>query len=200
VPATDLCTDYRLRSERWGTSPLVYYVNANAAIPPLGFAQDVRDAFDAWELEAKSAAVESAYPGDRSGIDFTYAGDLAGVPATRDGRNTVTFEPYNGGAGYVDLYTRSRSLVEFDVHINASGFTWMTDLTCPTHDCGQFDVQNVVTHEVGHIVGLYHVNEEPQRLLTMRGGSVTGSYVDEIAKRDLGAGDVLGLRAAYPLR
>ena len=84
----------------------------------------------------------------------------------------MTFEPFNGGAAYADI------------HLNASGFSWMTDLTCPTHDCGAYDVQNVVTHEVGHVVGLYHVNEEAQRLL---------------AKRDLGAGDVLGLRRAYPL-
>lgn len=198
LPPTDLCTAYQLRAERWGTLPLTYYVNANGAVPPLGFAQDVQDAFDAWENEVKSSGVEAAYPGDRSRIDFTYAGERVGMPAVRDGVNTVTFESYNGGAGYVDLYTRSRKLVEFDVHLNASGFTWMTDLTCPTHDCGQYDVQNVVTHEAGHVVGLYHVNEESQRLLTMRGGSVTGSYVNEIAKRDLGAGDVLGLRAAYP--
>ena len=199
LPPSDLCTSYSLRAERWGQLPLTYYVNASTAIPPLGFAQDVQDAFDAWENEVKSPAVEAAYPGDRSRIDFTYAGELAGAPTGRDGINTVTFHPFSGGAGYVSLYTRSKVLVEFDMHLNANGFSWMTDLTCPAHDCGAFDVQNVVTHEVGHVVGLYHVNDESQRLLTMHGGSATGSYADETAKRDLGAGDVLGLRKAYPL-
>ena len=199
LPPSDLCTSYVLRSERWAQVPLVYYVNTNGALAPLGFAEDVRDAMDAWENEVKSPEVEAAYPGDRSSIDFSYAGGLAGAPAVKDGINTVTFEAFNGAAGYADIYTRSRKLVEFDIHLNASGFSWMTDLTCPTHDCGSYDVQNVVTHEAGHVVGLYHVNEESQRLLTMRGGSATGSFVNEISKRDLGAGDILGLRKAYPL-
>lgn len=198
LPATDLCTAYVLRSERWSQLPLPYYVNSRSAVAPLGFAQDVQDSFDAWENEVKSPAVEAAYPGDRSRIDFTFAGETVGRPAVRDGVNTVTFEPYSGGAGYADIYTRSRALVEFDIHVNASGFTWMTDLTCPTHDCGAYDVQNVVTHEIGHVVGLYHVNDESQRQLTMAGASVSGSYVNETAKRDLGAGDLLGLRKAYP--
>lgn len=198
LPPTDLCTAYVLRSERWAQLPLVYYVNTNGAFAPLGFSDDVRDAMDAWENEVKSPGVEAAYPGDHSSIDFSYAGDLAGLAAVRDGINTVTYEPFNGGAGYAEIYARARKLVEFDIHLNASGFSWMTDLTCPTHDCGSYDVQNVVTHEVGHVVGLYHVNDESQRLLTMRGGSVNGSYVNEISKRDLGAGDVLGLRKAYP--
>jgi hypothetical protein len=199
VPATDLCTDFVVRTERWRQLPLTYYVNTNTAIPPLGFAQDVQDAFDAWEQEAKSPAVEAAYPGDRSQMDFTYAGELTGVPAARDGINTVTFAaPHNGSAGSVAIYARSRALVEFDMQLNA-GFTWMTDLTCPTHDCGHHDVQNVVTHEVGHVVGLYHVGQEAHRRLTMYGNSAEGSFINEISKRDLGAGDVLGLRKAYPL-
>ena len=199
LPPTDLCTDFVVRAERWKQLPLSYYVVTNGAIPPAGFAQDVQDAFDAWEHEVKSPAVEAAYPGDRSGIDFAYAGELMGVPAAKDGVNTVTFAPpHNGSAGSVAIYARSRTLVEFDMQLNA-GVTWMTDLTCPTHDCGHHDVQNVVTHEVGHVVGLYHVGQEVHRLLTMHGNSADGSFINEIAKRDLGAGDVLGLRKAYPL-
>lgn len=198
LPPTDLCTAHVVRSERWAELPLTYYVNASAALPPIGFAQDVQDAFDAWENEVKSPAVEAAYPGDHSRIDFTYGGELPGVGSARDGINTVTFRPHTGSAGSVSIYARSRRLIEFDMQINAS-YSWMTDLTCPTLDCGAHDVQNVVTHEVGHVVGLYHVSDASERLLTMHGASAGDSFVNETAKRDLGAGDVLGLRKAYPL-
>jgi hypothetical protein len=71
---------------------------------------------------------------------------------------------------------------------------WGTDVTCPLHACGLFDLQNVATHEVGHTAALFHVSAEADAALTM----YPGAGRDEVRKRDLGAGDVLGLRAAYP--
>src|SRR5687768_13276096 len=61
LPPTDMCSQYVLRADRWKQLPLSYYVNTSAAIAPLGFAQDVQDAFDAWEHELKSPAVEAAH-------------------------------------------------------------------------------------------------------------------------------------------
>ena len=197
LPATDLCTSYSFRGRVWRASPVRYYVN-DAGAPP-GFAADVQDAFATWENELKSPAVEAAYPGDRSTLDFSYEGVTSVSEARRDGISTVSFRPAGDGIAGTSVYTSGGKIVEFDIVLN-SGRAWATDLTCPAHDCGALDVQNVTTHEVGHTIDLYHVTAAGDALLTMHSAPADGStsYANETAKRDLGAGDVLGLRRAYP--
>ena len=197
LPASDLCTDHVFRGRRWG-GPVTYFIAAAGL--PLGAEQDIQDAFDAWENEHKSAAVEAAYPGDRSTIDFVYGG-LTNRGAARDGVNVVVFTPSGGSAG-VTLSTKGSRIVEFDMTFNAN-WNWSTDVTCPTHSCGTVDLQNVATHEVGHVLDLYHVSAEADAALTMYPypadpAARPADWRNEISKRDLGAGDVLGLRAAYP--
>ena len=198
LPPTDLCTDYSYRGRRWGSLPVRYFVNETAA--PAGAGLDVQDAFSTWENELKSPQVEAAYPGDGSGISFSYAGPTMLTAPQRDGINTVIFRPSSGAPGAATIYTRGSEIVEFDITLNSSR-QWQTDLTCPSHACGALDVQNVATHEIGHVLDLYHVTSEADALLTMYGGAADGSsFNNETAKRDLGAGDVLGLRRAYPIR
>ena len=198
LPATDACTDHVFRGRRWA-GPIPYYVNLAGA--PAGFEQDVIDAFATWENEVKSASVESAYPGDGSSLDFVYMGPTTATGA-RDGRNVVYLSPTNGTAA-VSLTTKGSRITEFDMVMNRS-WAWSTDLTCPTHDCGTVDVQNVVTHEVGHVIDLYHVTAEADSLLTMYpqpadpSKRASNDWRDEVAKRDLGAGEVLAVRTAYP--
>ncbi|MBI4729650.1 MAG: hypothetical protein HY775_09160 [Acidobacteria bacterium] len=59
------------------------------------------------------------------------------------------------------------------------------------------DVQAVVTHELGHWLGLQDLGADPARELTMYGEVGTPG---ERKQSTLGLGDVLGLRAAYPCR
>jgi len=195
LPATDLCTDYLTRGNRWAAMPVAYSVNDLRA--PAGAALDIQDAFGAWQNEVKSPQVEAAYPGDRSAVAFTYDGLTTSTAPAQDGVNTVIFQPSQRGVAGASVRTKRGRILEFDISLN-SNVAWQTDVTCPAHNCGGFDVQNVVTHEVGHVLDLYHVSDEADRMLTMYGDSVAGSFANETAKRDLGAGDVLGMRALYP--
>lgn len=63
---------------------------------------------------------------------------------------------------------------------------------CVAPDCalGRYDVQNTLTHEVGHLLGLDHSAEADA---TMYGGAPP----DEVSKRDLTADDVTGVCTAY---
>lgn len=198
TPATDACTDYVFRGRRW-SGPIAYYVNPAGA--PQGFSEDVQDAFVAWENELKSPAVEASYPGDRSNLDFVYLGTTTATGA-RDGRNVVYLSATSGSAG-VSLTTKGSRITEFDMVMNST-WSWSTDITCPAHDCGTVDVQNVVTHEVGHVIDLYHVTAEANSLQTMYSQPAdpskrsTNDWRDETVKRDLGAGEVLAVRKAYP--
>ncbi len=199
LPAADTCTDFVFRGRRWSNLPIPYYINVSQA--PTGAEQDIQDAFLAWENEVKSASVEALYPGDRSRLDFVYMG-TTGALGGRDGRNVVYFAPSSGGAS-VTLSPKGTQIVEFDMVLNAN-WSWSSDLTCPSHSCGTVDVQNVVTHEVGHVIDLYHVTAAVNSLQTMYpfpadpAKRSTNDWSDEVVKRDLSAGEVLAVRKAYP--
>jgi hypothetical protein len=199
MPATDTCTDFSFRGRRWSNLPIPYYVNVGLA--PIGSEQDIQDAFLTWENEIKSAEVEDMYPGDRSSLDFVYMGTTNAVGG-RDGKNVVYFAPSNGSAS-VALSTKGSRIVEFDMVLNAN-WSWSSDLTCASHSCGTVDVQNVVTHEVGHVIDLYHVTGDANSLQTMYPypadptKRATNDWSDEVVKRDLSAGEVLAVRRAYP--
>jgi len=61
--------------------------------------------------------------------------------------------------------------------------------------CLYLDLQNLVTHEAGHFIGLAHPADlAGNATLTMYGGSSPG----EVSKRSLEADDVAGLCAIYP--
>ena len=62
-------------------------------------------------------------------------------------------------------------------------------------DATKFDVQNIVTHEFGHVAGLGHRNSPKDGCLTMYRFVAAG----EIQKRTLGLGDKLGMERLYGL-
>ena len=191
LPATDLCTDYVFRGARWASTPVPYYINPTGA--PAGAEQAIHDSFLTWQNETKSPAVETLLPGDHSALSFVYMG-LTSARGARDGKNVVYFTPCDRcDAGSASRYVKGGKILEGDIFLNASR-VWSTDLSCPPHDCGGLDLQSVATHEIGHVIDLYHVTSEAAARLTM----YPGGGVGEIDKRDLGAGDVLGLRRAYP--
>lgn len=194
VPASDLCPDFVAGRARWGGT-VVYYVNPAGA--PAGFVDAVTAAFDAWETEQKSAAVEAAYPGDRSRVDFSFGGLTTRAPFKRDGFNVVGMT----GATACDHCagtsnsTSGGSIVESDIGFDPGpGTVWSTDLSCPAANCGTYDVQGVATHEIGHLLGLFHVDQLSQAELTMS----PRPRRDDAFMRTLGAGDVLGVRKLYP--
>ena len=56
-----------------------------------------------------------------------------------------------------------------------------------------FDVENVISHEFGHVAGLGHLNAPKDGCLTMY--FIAGK--DETQKRTLGFGDQLGMDVLY---
>ncbi len=60
-------------------------------------------------------------------------------------------------------------------------------------EAGKMDVQNIMTHELGHFCGIVDLYNNADYWLTMYGYSDFG----ETYKRTLGLSDILGLRAFY---
>jgi len=80
-----------------------------------------------------------------------------------------------------------RTIVEWDVVFNTD-FDWATN-----GNPDVMDVQNIATHEIGHVVGLADLYELDYTEQTMYGYSDYG----ELKKRDLLTGDILGAQSLY---
>lgn len=101
------------------------------------------------------------------------------------GRDAWAFEP-EALAMTITAYRRDTGeLVDADIIVNERHFTW------GDADPSRNDLQNALTHEVGHFLGLAH-SDDPEA--TMYASAVRG----ETAKRTLSDDDVAGARALYP--
>ena len=101
------------------------------------------------------------------------------------------------GLTTVTYSTRSGVAIDADIELNASGFLFTTISSPPCEQgreaitCVAYDVQNTLTHEIGHAVGFDHV-EDPTS--TMAPTAPTG----ETAKRVLDVGTASGFCQTYP--
>jgi hypothetical protein len=91
-------------------------------------------------------------------------------------------------------------ILDSDIELNGAGFIFTTvdDPVCPDggipdppNSCVSTDIQNTLTHEVGHVLGLDHSSDSSA---TMFNTAKTG----ETSKRTLAEDDVNGVCAIYP--
>lgn len=107
--------------------------------------------------------------------------------------------PYNATAlavTIVSVNTATHRIVDADIAFNAATFGFKVfgaaGEKVKEYDNGPFqDVQNTVTHELGHALGLLHNDADPK--LVMYPGAKTG----ETVKRTLAADDKEGLKTLY---
>lgn len=71
--------------------------------------------------------------------------------------------------------------------------TMDTDDSWDINVSGKFDVENVASHEFGHVAGLGHVNAPKDGCLPMYRYAGLG----EVQKQTLGLGDKLGMNKLY---
>jgi hypothetical protein len=93
----------------------------------------------------------------------------------------VTVMSYDDGSGRIE---------DADIVINAARYPWSTSAD-PGPACGGFDLQDVLTHEVGHLFGLAH---DPTNVDATMYASADAC---ETKKRELHPPDLEGLRYLY---
>ncbi len=129
---------------------------------------------------------------------FTDGGVTTARPGAADGISTIGFGHIKGKAVAVTFGWFSRKtglLSEFDT-VLSSGYNWATN-PLAVGDCGgaigTFDVQDIATHEVGHVVGLTDLTQTSSNAQTMYG------YVayQELSKRTPASGDLRGVTVLY---
>ena len=112
-----------------------------------------------------------------------------------DGNNTLSFGSVsNQGViavtnvwGYFSGPVQTRELVEWDMLLDQQDFNWGIGAA------DKMDLQNLVTHEIGHSAGMGDLYESKCNTQTMYGYSTEG----ETSKRDLDVGDIKGIKALY---
>jgi len=118
---------------------------------------------------------------------------VTSIGITTDGNNNIIWkdieDTYPGVIAATFLYYNRFSGVisEFDMVFN-SYYKWNT-----TGDSSAMDVQDIATHELGHVCGLADIYAPPNWSLTMYGYSDLG----ETYKRDLATGDIFGVQKLY---
>lgn len=130
---------------------------------------------DTWDSET-SAAV------------FSYQGITTKSAGKRDYYNVISWGAYRAGVIAVTyIWYSGNQIIETDTRMNTF-YKWSL-----SGEAGKMDVQNIMTHELGHWCGLNDLYSDADYWLTMYGYSNYG----ETYKRTLGLGDVLGLEAVY---
>jgi hypothetical protein len=192
--ADSVIHDARGDVERWHRD-VVTLVYANGAQPP-GFEQldtALRSATDAWNAVGHTPRLEAAR-GDPGAPGFdTAAGatNTSGVYVSTDGLPGL-----QGDALAVTLVTTNADtgeILDTDVVFNARDHVFAAlgpDGVLGTASA-PYDLQNTLTHELGHVLGL---GEDPGHpLATMYPTSMPG----EVQKRTLDAEDVASVGSAY---
>jgi len=176
-------TCYKLMGVKWANLPVGYVINpAN----PNGLGSDYVTSTIASSAETWDAATSKELFGDAYSIDY---GARYGV---LDYRNVIAFGDYptNGVIGVTSVwYSRaSKRIVEFDMMLDTD-YIWGDADVDPT----VMDLQNIVTHEFGHAVGLSDLYTSSCSAVTMYGYSGEG----ETIKRTLETADITGLQKMY---
>lgn len=184
---------------KWLGTPVVYYVNlagapgsALGAITASAETWDDNTGTELFEYDAPTGIVFDE-PEDldivyfENTVSWSSFADL-GLPEDAVAVCKVWFWVMVSPGGKVT--GRVVGVAEFHI-IHNSDFPWAVD--APEVDGGQFDVQNLDTHEFGHTLFLDDLYMPPAGGLTMFGYT----ELEETKKRDLGLGDILGLQALY---
>lgn len=127
-----------------------------------------------------------------------------GDPCWEDGTCGNAYQCWEHGEGVIGLTTSTYSLrtghvLDADIELNASLpggflFTTVSSPPCegiPSTSCVAMDLQNTMTHELGHVVGLDHVTTPGS---TMEATAPPG----ETRKRILDVGSAEGFCSIYP--
>lgn len=166
----------------WTLMPVDYRINPSnrQMLSDLAVTTAIKDALGAWE------DVEEAH------VSFVDQGATTSATVGHDGENVIYFdEDWDADPDLLALtsnwaYADSGEMVGFDIRINASDHQWTV-----SGEAGKADLQNMMSHEIGHALGLDHTTVD--ETAAMFGSSSSG----ETTKRTLKWDDKAGANYLY---
>jgi len=170
-----------------GAISIVINSTGSDDIPDGSHEPSIRNSIRSWnDLSGTSMTlVEDSSPASQARTDWASTGVHL---VYFDEANTSGFFP--GSSGIVAItpvwFFSSGSITDADILFNGSQFTFTTDAASSA-----MDVEDVVTHELGHLLGLDHSGIVGATMYPFVSGNVT-------AHRSLSADEGNGMRDAYP--
>lgn len=172
-------SSYKSMRVKWASFPLPYQVDvSNSGLDPVLAKQAVVTSLNTWDVEEHPAGTTFVEASPYK--VFIKWGYLDGFGSTL----AVTSVSYN---------VATKKIVSATVTYD-SGDSWSiySSLNCAGQGSA-FDVENVGTHEIGHVLGLDHVRKSQDSGQTMWPYASQG----ETMRRTLGTGDKRGIDALY---
>lgn len=137
---------------------------------PISEFEAVQNSFNQWRNITESE------------LDFEFAGATTNaVSSASDNRNVIRWVDANIAAGVFAVTittfdTTTAKLLDADMELNDRDFTWDTlGPTATQGVIGRAMIENVVTHEIGHFVGLDHASNARSSLFFQSGPGLVSS-------------------------
>lgn len=176
----ELC--YSFIGSKWKNLPVQYTINPDNP-------QFLSDDFVISAISTSAETWDKAI--GKEIFNDEYIIDTTAVPNVRDGKNTLGFILYPSAsiiAGASVWTTPEGEIIEADVLFNTA-FEWGDATLNPE----KMDLQNLATHELGHVLGLGDLYSGSCRSVTMFAPSSYG----QTQKRTLEKADITGLKKLY---
>lgn len=175
---------------RWFTNCLKVYINEKGSsdVDDDSDLDAVKSALNEWS-QVECSSMRLAFAGLTNIEKTGYTGEdpVVNVVIWRERKWPYSQRPIAYTA--VTYNPTTGEIVDADIEMNGEDFVFTTD---PAKHHWMIDIQNTVTHELGHAVGLDHSDDE---LATMYAASAPG----ETHKRTLNEDDIAGLCTLYPI-
>lgn len=170
----------------WWKRGTVYYVEQE--LYDLGWLPIIQSSFYEWirHTELLVISYDRLIP-----TDNITPQDEAGKPG--NGENEIRLshiDGKDGTYGWTVSWFTGDTYDEFDIFLDEDE-AWSTAASCPND---KVDVQNVLTHEIGHAIGLGDFNCYDETMYSYQWG---GSIYGDTHQRTLFTGDIMGAQYLY---
>jgi hypothetical protein len=129
---------------KWPTTSVSFFINpSNADVSDSAATSAIQTGMDVWNTTGGTP------------FRFNYAGRVNDTTTGFDGRNVMLFRPDSNGSAIATTYAwaDSNGLADTDIVFWDGGFTFFTGSSGCT---GGAYIEDIVTHELGHSLGLLH--------------------------------------------